>query len=244
MNLLRGELPDRLAAEYVLGTLTGGARRRFDILLPAHPTLRRAVSGWEARLLPMALNAPAIDPSAAVWSSIEARLGWTADATSTKPAAATAGARVRAPTPTPTPTPFAGKLRFWRAFSALASLVALVLGMTLRLAPSAAPMIVVLHATQGNETLVAGLSADRHELSIQPLQKVALTSDRSLELWALKKDGPPKSLGVIAADKLTALSKKTLPDDTKGLAVTLEPLGGSPTSGPTGPVLFVGDLTL
>jgi len=40
------------------------------------------------------------------------------------------------------------------------------------------------------------------------------------------------------------LSKKTLPKDTKGLAVSLEPLGGSPTGAPTGPVLFVGDLTL
>ena len=34
-------------------------------------------------------------------------------------------------------------------------------------------MIVVLHATQGSETLVAGLSPDRRQLSIQPLQKVA-----------------------------------------------------------------------
>jgi anti-sigma-K factor RskA len=105
-------------------------------------------------------------------------------------------------------------------------------------------MIVVLHATQGSETLVAGLSADRRALTIQPLQKVALASDRSLELWALKKDGPPASLGVIAADKLTAVNRQALPKDTKGLAVTLEPLGGSPHGAPTGPVLFVGDLTL
>ncbi len=233
MNLLLGELPDRLAAEYVLGTLTGGARRRFDNLLPAHPTLRRAVSGWEARLLPMALNAEPVDPSAAVWSSIEAKLGW-ADGARSAPAAAGVGAR----------GPSTRKLRFWQAFSALASMVALLLGLTARIAPSEAPMIVVLHATKGTETLVAGLSADRQQLSIQPLQKVALTSDQSLELWALKKDGPPRSLGVIAADKLTALSKKTLPADTKGLAVSLEPLGGSPTGAPTGPVLFVGDLTL
>ena len=53
MNLLHAELADRLAAEYVLGTLTGGARRRFDALLPAHPALRRAVAGWETRLLPI-----------------------------------------------------------------------------------------------------------------------------------------------------------------------------------------------
>ena len=119
-----------------------------------------------------------------------------------------------------------------------------VLGTTTHAPPTEAPMIVVLHATKGTETLVAGLSPDRQQLTIQPLQKVSLTSDQSLELWALKKDGPPASLGVIAADKLTALNKKTLPKDTKGLAVSLEPLGGSPTGAPTGPGLFVGDLTL
>ena len=224
MNIILGELPDRLAAEYVLGTLTGGARRRFDALLPAHPALRQAVAGWEKRLLPMALKAEPVQPVAAVWNSIESKLGWTAPAA--KPASSF-------------------RVRFWQTFAALATVAAVVLGTrTPTLPPTEAPMIVVLHATKGTETLVAGLSQDRQQLTIQPLQKVSLTSDQSLELWALKKDGPPASLGVIASDKLTALSKKTLPKDTKGLAVSLEPLGGSPTGAPTGPVLFVGDLTL
>lgn len=222
MNLFLGELPDRLAAEYVLGTLTGGARRRFDALLPAHPTLRDAVAGWERRLLPMALKAEPVPPAQSVWTAIEGKLGWTA------PAAPASSWR----------------LRFWQAFAAVATVAAVVLGTSTHNLPAEAPMIVVLHATKGTETLVAGLSADRRQLSIQPLQKVALTPDQSLELWALKKDGPPASLGVIASDKLTALSRKTLPQDTKGLAVSLEPLGGSPTGAPTGPVLFVGDLTL
>ena len=223
MNLFLGELPDRLAAEYVLGTLAGGARRRFDALLPAHPALRDAVAGWERRLLPMALKAEPVQPAQAVWAAIEGQLGWTAP-----PARASSW-----------------RLRFWQAFAAVATVAAVVLGTATHApAPSEAPMIVVLHATKGTETLVAGLSADRRQLSIQPLQKVALTADQSLELWALKKDGPPASLGVIASDKLTALSRKTLPLGTKGLAVSLEPLGGSPTGAPTGPVLFVGDLTL
>ncbi len=223
MNLMRGELPDRLAAEYVLGTLTGGARRRFDALLPAHPALRHAVAGWERRLLPMALEVEPVQPAQAVWAAIEGKLGWTPPPARASPL----------------------RLRFWQGFAAVATVAAVVLG-TVTQAPtrSEAPMIVVLHATKGTETLVAGLSPDRRQLSIQPLQRVALTSDQSLELWALKKDGLPASLGVIASDKLTALSKKTLPKDTKGLAVSLEPLGGSPTGAPTGPVLFVGDLTL
>ncbi len=233
MNLIAGELPDRLAAEYVLGTLTGGARRRFDSLLPAHPALRGAVAGWEARLLPMALKTEGIAPPASVWSGIESRLGWGAQAAAAPAASATRAA-----------TPLTSKLRFWRAFSAMASLLALMLALLMRLAPAEAPMIVVLRATTGTETLVAGLSADRRQLSIQPLQPVSLTESQSLELWALPKQGAPASLGVISAKGLTALSRKTFPKDTKGLAVTLEPLGGSPHGKPTGPILFVGDLTL
>ncbi|MEP6504626.1 MAG: anti-sigma factor [Betaproteobacteria bacterium] len=228
MNLILGELPDRLAAEYVLGTLTGGARRRFDALLPAHPALRRAVSGWEARMLPLALKAEPVAPAAAVWNAIEGKLGWSAEGAASSAAKA----------------PAKGLLRFWQAFSGLATVAALVLGVMLRTAPTEAPMIVVLRATQGTETLVAGLSPDRQQLTIQPLQKVALTAQQSLELWALPKSGPPASLGVISSEKLTALSKKALPRDTKGLAVTLEPLGGSPTGAPTGRIVFVGDLTL
>lgn len=224
MNIFLGDLPERLAAEYVLGTLTGGARRRFDALLPAHPVLRHAVANWESRLLPMALKAEAVKPAGATWDSIEGKLGWMPVAAA-RPASSL-------------------RLRFWQAFAAVATAAAVVLGTTTHPAPTEAPMIVVLHATKGTETLVAGLSQDRQQLSIQPLQKVSLTSAQSLELWALKKTGPPASLGVIAADKLTALSRKTLPGDTKGLAVTLEPLGGSPHGAPTGPVLFVGDLTL
>lgn len=224
MNLILGDLPERLAAEYVLGTLTGGARRRFDALLPAHPTLRHAVAGWERRLLPMALKADMVEPAPRVWKSIENKLGWTPAAVA-RPASSLA-------------------LRFWQAFAAVATVAAVVLGTTSHLAPTGAPMIVVLHATKGTETLVAGLSSDRQQLSIQPLQKVSLTAQQSLELWALPKSGAPASLGVISADKLTALDKRSLPKDTKGLAVSLEPLGGSPTGAPTGPVLFVGDLTL
>jgi anti-sigma-K factor RskA len=164
-----------------------------------------------------------VEPTTAVWTAIEGKLGWNA---ATAPAKAS------------------GLLRFWQAFSGVATVAALVLGLMIRTTPSEAPMIVVLHATQGTEALVAGLSADRQQLSIQPLQRVSLTALQSLELWALPKSGPPASLGVISADKLTALSKKTLPKDTKGLAVTLEPLGGSPHGVPTGPIVFVGDLTL
>ena len=136
-------------------------------------------------------------------------------------------------------------LRFWRAFSALAALAALMLGILLRsAAPAAAPLVVVLRAANGGDVLVAGVSPDRRQLSIQPVQPVALTTQQSLELWAVPAQGAPASLGLIAADGLTAISRQALPVDTAALAVSLEPAGGSPTGAPTGPVLFVGKLTL
>ena len=54
MNLLQHpELLDRLASSYALGTLRGGARRRFERLLPAHPMLEAAVQRWQQRLQPL-----------------------------------------------------------------------------------------------------------------------------------------------------------------------------------------------
>ena len=54
MDYSRPELADRLASGYVLGTLRGPARRRFEALLPAHAMLRGAVRDWQDRLMPLA----------------------------------------------------------------------------------------------------------------------------------------------------------------------------------------------
>ncbi len=236
MNLFEGSLPDRLASEYVLGTLTGAARRRFETLMAAHPRLRDAVADWEAHLLPMALSAPPIAPGDAVWTRLRARVA--------EDAAARQMPASRATQPLAGQVRQGRQLRLWRAYGALATLLAMLLAFLLRLAPAEAPLIVVLHATKGSELLVAGVSADRQRVSIRPLQKVSLTQAQSLELWALHKQGAPSSLGLISADGLTAVRKQTLPRDTTGLAVTLEPAGGSPHGVATGPILFVGDLTL
>ena len=54
MNILqRPDLMDRLAAAYALGTLRGGARRRFEELARQSPTLRVMAQVWQERFMSM-----------------------------------------------------------------------------------------------------------------------------------------------------------------------------------------------
>ena len=47
------ELRERLAAEYVLGTLPSRSRRRFERLMTEDPALARVVAVWADRLAPI-----------------------------------------------------------------------------------------------------------------------------------------------------------------------------------------------
>src|SRR3989344_4351646 len=74
MDYSRPDRADRLGAEYALGTLRGGARRRFESLLPAHPALRQASADWERRLAQLAVSTEPVAPAARVWEGIQQRL--------------------------------------------------------------------------------------------------------------------------------------------------------------------------
>lgn len=68
-------LLDMLASEYALGTLRGGARRRFERWLADDPSLQAAVARWQNRLQPMSELTSAAQPSPQVWQALESRLG-------------------------------------------------------------------------------------------------------------------------------------------------------------------------
>jgi anti-sigma-K factor RskA len=67
------ELIERLAAEYALGTLHGGARRRFERLLSDRADVRLALSAWQARLAPLAGSIAPVKPPAHLWAAISAQ---------------------------------------------------------------------------------------------------------------------------------------------------------------------------
>ena len=68
-------LLDELAGEYVLGTLDGEARARFESRLSDDSDAQQAVAQWEARLSPLTnAEAEELPPSDAVWATIKGRL--------------------------------------------------------------------------------------------------------------------------------------------------------------------------
>ena len=236
MNYFRVPLADRLAAEYVLGTLRGPARRRFDALLPAHPALRAAVMRWQDALVPLAASVKPVEPSARVWQVIEARLF----------------AEKRAANDTSIPV--AGRwwrnVLPWRAATGLATAAALALGVALSLPKPVQPPLVVLLAPAdaaaagalSKARFVASVSADGRGLVLKPIDAVALDPQRALELWAVPGQGAPRSLGVVAAQGATTVIRTELLRNTAAFAVSVEPAGGSPTGAPTGPIISVGKL--
>lgn len=242
MDYGRRELADALAAQYVAGTLRGPARRRFEVLLAAHPNLRAAVDAWRARLMPLTAAVEPQSPPPQAWAAIERRL-WPASAADPAP---------------PALAPWWRGLAFWRAASGFATVAAVGLGVLLASpSPQAPPVVVVLQAADGApagaagaSTFVASLSGDGRSLVTRPVHPVVMDVNRALELWAVPPQGAPRSLGLIKPDGLTVIDRSKLPaalldqKNTAALAVSIEPPGGSPTGAPTGPVVFAGKLQL
>lgn len=244
-------LMEQLAASYALGTLRGGARRRFEALARDNATLRAAALVWQSRLASVAELQPQEAPSPAVWTRIENLVR--AD----KEARAMQAARGAAPA--------AGgwwaSLGLWRGASAagaVAAALAVVVGLNVnsRLSGQVGELTARLTATPEIE-YVAVLTDDKASASLlvtfDPKNKTLVLkrvggfreqADKSLELWALPPGAAPKSLGVLNADPVVRLAAAgTDMRQVPTLAITLEPKGGVPPgSGPTGPVLFKGAL--
>jgi anti-sigma-K factor RskA len=232
MDYGRSDRADALAADYGIGTLRGGARRRFESLLPAHAELREATRAWQERLMPLTAAIAPVQPSGEVWRRISDRLD------RRKREGKGEGSAWR-------------RLSFWRGLTAFASVAAIALAVLLgnpRALP--APIVVVLAATGAAASganaapIVASISGDGATLVTRPIAPVALRADRSLELWAVPTQGAPRSLGVLPSGGGVVALRGGVLAGADTLAVTVEPAGGSPTGAPTGPIVYAGKFTL
>ena len=230
MNLRdNAPLRDKLAAEYALGTLKGGARRRFEGWMHDDAALRRLVGEWQQKLAPLAEFAPARAPDARVWRAIEQRLNL-------PPAPASAWRRFWRN----------DSLAFWRGLGLASSAVAALLVVVLGLRPPEAPRInyiATLSDEQARTALLLTADSRLRALTVRVLAAAPVAADKTLQLWAVPKQGAPRSLGVLAgADNRLALPPGAIGADVALLAVSLEPKGGSPDpKGPTGPILYKGN---
>lgn len=234
MDYGRPALAERLAAEYVLGTLRGRARRRFEVLMGAHPALRRAVLAWYERLMPLTGLVKPVQPYPATWQRVQQRLF-----------------NHRAPpAPALKPVPWWRRLVLWQGAAAFATVAALGLAVLLaQPGPAQPPVVIVLSANPETAALtqasfVASVSGDGRSLVLKPLHIGTLAAGRALELWAVPGRGAPRSLGLVSSSGITRVLRAHLLADTAAFAVSLEPAGGSPTGAPTGPIVSVGKLEI
>lgn len=245
MNLTaHPELLELLAASHALGTLRGGARRRFEALAREQAPVRAAALVWQGRLASMTELQTPVVPDAAVWTRIrnmiDAEQSQHAIGRQRDAANAAAG-------------PQGGWLRslaLWRgatAAGALATVLAVGVGLNLRDQLNNAPAVqyvAVLSDDQAAASMLVTFDPKKKQLVLQRVGSYSEGSDKSLQLWALPPGGAPRSLGVL--DSAPALRLAASESDVHAvptLAVTLEAKGGVPPgSGPKGPVVFKGAL--
>jgi anti-sigma-K factor RskA len=260
MNLMQHpELLDRIASNYALGTLRGGARRRFEALAREQAPVRAAALIWQSRLASLNELQPQAAPPGAVWTRIDNLVQ--GDKAQASMLSARQAPAASAPVSESGWVGWFRSLALWRGVSAagaLATVAAVVVGLGLRqeLGTEIARLQTQLQATPQIE-YVAVLSDDKaaasmlvtfdpksKKLTLQRVGAYQEAGDRSLQLWALPPAGGPKSLGVLGSDKLLRLTAgESDVREVPTLAISLEPKGGVPSeTGPTGPVLFKGAL--
>jgi len=267
MNLLNNpNLLDQLAASHALGTLRGGARRRFESLARQSATVRTAAMIWQERFASMTELQHGDVPSPNVWKRIENLVQ----------------AQRQAAVPPQETTLLVDRLRralgLWRGAAwagGLATVAVAVVGFNLsqqvasrdiqlaqagqtqqqlnqhniQLAASlqAAPHIqyvAVLSDDKAAASMLVTFDPKHNTLTLKRVGEFQEGPEKSLQLWALPPSGGPKSLGVLGGDavvKLTAGENQVR--EVPALAISLEAKGGVPEgSGPAGPVLFKGAL--
>jgi anti-sigma-K factor RskA len=113
---------------------------------------------------------------------------------------------------------------------------------TLATTPAVPTYVALLKLPEASMQWTMSLAPERGRMNIAASGEYAKLGNHSLELWVITADGPV-ALGVLPVSGTAVL---TMPanlgsgGDTMTLAVSLEPVGGSPTGKPTGPVLTSG----
>lgn len=220
---------DLLAAEYVLGVLPAAERDAVTKRMGNERGFAQRVAQWEARLEPLNDDYAPLAPPPAIKSVLDARLFGSE---------ASQGFSLWR------------SLAFWRGLTvgalALAA-IAIVPEFFMPIEPlvvAAAQIIAPMQAPDTNEVkFVALYQPGSDEIRISKV-KSDKGADRDYELWLVDDGGKPQSMGVIPDKDEVVLKVKpeyiAKINAGDAFAVSVEPIGGSPTGSATGPVIAVG----
>jgi anti-sigma-K factor RskA len=222
MNYDRPDLLDRLAAEYVLGTLPSRARRRFDRLRAMLPSADAAARAWETRTAPLAQPVPQAMPSPQLWLAIERRTGGAADER-----AALAGAKTSG-----------GWFDFWKPALGFAFGVVAALGLVRLYPDTVVPIdrivqergtfppsyVGLLTDRSGAPVVLANSTRHGRTLSLKILKPIDVPPGKVLQLWALPNGAAPFPVGVVPA---TGKGTIALADTSEKLFANVPRLGVS-----------------
>jgi len=76
MRLARQPALDAVCGEYVVGTLRGAARRRFERALREEPLVAQRLRHWQGNFTPRYTPMIEVPPSPQVWTRLEKTLGF------------------------------------------------------------------------------------------------------------------------------------------------------------------------
>lgn len=231
MNIRNPDIRSLLAAEYVLGTLQGRARRRFETLASADPELQREADRWDEHLhAVMTRQLDPVTPPETLRERIMQRIG------------ADSGAGVRAGASARQPRRAYRRRRVWAAaaVAATVAVVALLLPESLEqpegpqiVQPELQPLMQLEVADAGAQWTV-GLRGDAPVIAA-PEEGVTPPEGADYELWWVDPEGTPHSLGVLPrqGERRVSVPEAGAGLDSGALAISREPEGGAPEGTPS-----------
>ena len=220
MNLLHPERLERLSREYVLGTLTGRARRRFERLLTEAPLAGRVVARWQQRFDVLAAGVPPVQPRDHVWQGLQQRLF-----TSREKPAPSFWARVQALL---APRVMGGALAGVLAATVVLKLQPQWLELESRSEALPQRYVGLLVNDAGQPALLASSRRHGRSITVKLLQPLTVPDGQVARLWALPREGAPFLVGLVPARGSATIalteSAEKLFFTVGRLALTIEPV--------------------
>lgn len=232
------DLLDRLSAEYVLGTLHGGARRRFERQLQADPTLQRRVLQWQQRLLPLDAGVAPAAAGDALWARIERRAFGAAPAVAAPARTTPWWQRLFAPLP-------AGALALGLLLGAVGPTLWPLLGGTAATDTQLPESYVgVLATADGRPGLIVSSLRRGQVVDVKRLAAVPVPPGQVLMLWSLDAQGVAQAIGPLPQGAFVSVPlaqpAEALFQRAVELAVSLEPAAGALPAAPGSAYVYRG----